>query len=260
MIYIPLTLPGLIANIPYSNRQKSRTFSWVKPYLKLKERSHIPNRADSTHIKIAKTKGEQVWNAFGYLFFLGSIILLIAVWGSLPEKVPAHYNALGEVDRWGSKWELFILPGIGLLILLFMQFLEKHPEIHNHPKRLNETNAEQFYLLSRKLINRLKNACLIIFSLIINGICVNRFRLGKRIWRMVSSGCLNRHRHACGYKFNTAKEDRITLHGSFISAYLTVVLKNFVPAFSLQLLVLEPLVRYIFIKFIKGKSTPSAAE
>jgi len=127
----------------------------------------MPNRADGSHIKIEKTKGERVWNAFGYLFFLGSIILLIAVWGALPEKVPAHYNALGKVDRWGSKWELFILPGIGILILLFMQFLEKHPEIHNHPKRLNESNAEHFYLLSRKMINRLKNACLIIFSLIL---------------------------------------------------------------------------------------------
>ncbi|MGG3982141.1 DUF1648 domain-containing protein [Bacillus licheniformis] len=127
----------------------------------------MQNRADGSKINIQKTKGERVWNVFGYFFYLGSIILLAAVWGSLPEKVPAHYNALGEVDRWGSKWELFILPGIGLIILLFMQFLEKHPEIHNHPKRLNETNAEHFYLLSRKLINRLKNACLIIFSLIL---------------------------------------------------------------------------------------------
>ncbi|AZV40910.1 hypothetical protein BAOM_0199 [Peribacillus asahii] len=37
--------------------------------------------------------------------------------GTLPEEVLAHYNALGEVDRWGSKWELLILPGVGAFII-----------------------------------------------------------------------------------------------------------------------------------------------
>ncbi|RCK09639.1 hypothetical protein DT075_36160 [Bacillus licheniformis] len=51
----------------------------------------MQNRADGSKINIQKTKGERVWNAFGYFFYLGSIILLAAVWGSLPEKVPAQY-------------------------------------------------------------------------------------------------------------------------------------------------------------------------
>ncbi|MGN9863459.1 DUF1648 domain-containing protein [Bacillus swezeyi] len=127
----------------------------------------MSNSAGQSNITIPKTKSESVWDVFGYLFYIGSIIFVIAVWGTLPDKVPAHYNAFGVADRWGSKWELLILPGVGLFIILFMQFLERHPEIHNYPKRLNETNAAQFYLHSRKLINRLKNACLIIFSLIL---------------------------------------------------------------------------------------------
>ncbi|WP_081254210.1 DUF1648 domain-containing protein [Bacillus wiedmannii] len=96
--------------------------------------------------------------------FFGSIIFLIIIWGRLPEEVPAHYNAYGAVDRWGSKWEL--LPGIGLFILLLMQALEKFPEVHNYPQRLNELNAKQFYLNSRKMLNQLKNVCLLIFAFI----------------------------------------------------------------------------------------------
>ena len=81
---------------------------------------------------------------------------LIIIWGELPEEVPAHYNAYGVVDRWGSKWELLQLPGVGAFILLLIQTLEKFPEVHNYPQRLNESNAEQFYLNSRKMLNQLK--------------------------------------------------------------------------------------------------------
>lgn len=117
-------------------------------------------------IKIPKTKSEWIWDVIGFSFYIGSILLLIFLWGKLPDKVPAHFNALGEVDRWGSKLELFLLPGIGALIIFLMQIFERAPEIHNYPSRLNESNAEQFYLVSRKMINQIKNLCLIIFALI----------------------------------------------------------------------------------------------
>ena len=118
-------------------------------------------------MKIPKTKSEWVWDIIGYSLYLGSTILLIIMWNALPEEVPAHYNALGEVDRWGSKWELWILPGVGAFLLLFMQTMEKFPELHNYPERLNESNAEQFYLNSRKRLNQLKNICLIIFAFLL---------------------------------------------------------------------------------------------
>lgn len=118
-------------------------------------------------LKIPKTKNEWIWDIIGFSFYLGSIIFLIIIWEALPREVPGHYNALGEVDRWGSKWELLVLPGIGALILLLMQTLEKFPEVHNYPKRFNKSNAKHFYLNSRKLINQLKNICLIIFALIL---------------------------------------------------------------------------------------------
>lgn len=117
-------------------------------------------------IKIPKTKSEWIWDVIGFSFYIGSILLLMFIWGKLPDKVPAHFNALGEVDRWGSKSELFLLPGIGAFILFLMRIFERAPEIHNYPSRLNESNAEQFYLVSRKMINQIKNLCLIIFALI----------------------------------------------------------------------------------------------
>lgn len=117
-------------------------------------------------LDIPRTRVEWVWDILGYTAFIGIIILLIIIWGKLPEEVPAHYNAKGEVDRWGSKWELTILPLVSFFQLIFIQALEHFPEIHNYPKRFNESNAKAFYLNSRKMINQMKNTVLIVFSLI----------------------------------------------------------------------------------------------
>ncbi|WP_175640464.1 DUF1648 domain-containing protein [Metabacillus schmidteae] len=118
-------------------------------------------------IHIQKTKSEWTWDIIGYASYLGSVLFLMIVWNMLPDEVPAHYNAMGEVDRWGSKWEMVILPIVGAFLLVTMQIVEKYPEVHNYPARLNESNAEKFYLSSRKLVNQLKNICLILFAFII---------------------------------------------------------------------------------------------
>lgn len=118
-------------------------------------------------IKIPKTKREWIWDCIGLLTFLGSVFLLLWQWDNIPDKVPGHYNALGEVDRWGEKWELLFLPGIGAIILILLGVLERFPEVYNYPKRFNESNAEQFYLHNRMLLNQLKNISQIIFAFIL---------------------------------------------------------------------------------------------
>ena len=56
-----------------------------------------------------KTKG--IW-------VLSAVPLLVTGWllPSMPDEIPAHYDFMGNVDRWGSKYELFLLP---VLILVF---------------------------------------------------------------------------------------------------------------------------------------------
>ncbi len=34
-----------------------------------------------------------------------------------PERIPAHWNLTGAVDRWGSKYELLIVPAVQLLLV-----------------------------------------------------------------------------------------------------------------------------------------------
>ncbi len=47
----------------------------------------------------------------------------------MPDKIPMHYNAAGEIDRWGSKYEQFIFPVMilvfGVSFYLYIRHLQK---------------------------------------------------------------------------------------------------------------------------------------
>ncbi len=43
----------------------------------------------------------------------------------LPERVPLHWNAAGEVDRFGSKYTLLLLPLLQLLLVGFLSYWPK---------------------------------------------------------------------------------------------------------------------------------------
>ena len=82
------------------------------------------------------------------------IIAMLALAGTvvalqfMPDTVPMHYNVAGEIDRWGSKLENLIFPGIILAMCLFWQlfgtYFEKKAEKTPAGKAQDEarTNAK----------------------------------------------------------------------------------------------------------------------
>lgn len=52
----------------------------------------------------------------------GMILGPILCWSRLPDRIPGHYNGAGEIDRWGDKWELLLLPVFGVLMYAFLSF------------------------------------------------------------------------------------------------------------------------------------------
>ena len=47
---------------------------------------------------------DKLMNRLSLLLVLGTAVFLAVYWRSIPEEVPMHFNAAGEIDRWGSKW------------------------------------------------------------------------------------------------------------------------------------------------------------
>ena len=102
---------------------------------------------------------------------LASILLLAALFlfvlrrfGSLPEKIPGHYNAAGEVDRWGSRSELLTCPILSLVLFAVMFALERFPQIWNTGVEVTEENREFVYRTLRTMMAALELVFVLTFG------------------------------------------------------------------------------------------------
>lgn len=67
----------------------------------------------------------------GSRFHLWASLGLIAVafaasaiaYGKLPERIPIHWNMQGEVDGYGGRWTIFLMPGVMLMMIGVMALL-----------------------------------------------------------------------------------------------------------------------------------------
>ena len=78
------------------------------------------------------------------LLLITSVVILLPIlvgiilWNQLPEQIPSHWNAAGEIDRWSSKaFTVFGMP----LILLGFQWLcvlgtSADPKRESHPEKI----------------------------------------------------------------------------------------------------------------------------
>lgn len=118
-------------------------------------------------LQIEKTLSERIADGIGYSALFAMVVFLLFKWSSLPAEVAVHFGADGTADRWGSKYELLILPCIGILMTIFLSFMERYPHTHNYPERLCEANVHAFYLNSRQTVNYVKNLINLLFSYIV---------------------------------------------------------------------------------------------
>jgi len=90
------------------------------------------------------------------LTLAGVTVFLAAAWGSIPARVPMHYNFAGEIDRWGSKYEMLFLPVTAWAMYLLITVLERFPGIWNTGVRITEENRERVYRILKNMIITVK--------------------------------------------------------------------------------------------------------
>lgn len=66
---------------------------------------------------------------------------LAYIWNELPNQVPMHWNASGEIDRWGDKSELilmlFLLTGVTYFVFLIIPYIDPKQKLQNMGNKLN---------------------------------------------------------------------------------------------------------------------------
>ena len=117
-----------------------------------------------------------VINIISIGLLLGITIFFLFIWEDLPNKVPAHYNVQGDIDRWGNKGELWILPITSWLMYIGLTTIERLPKIWNTGFKVTKENEEQVYRTTKNMLVNIKLLLMINFTYL----ALNSF-LGKNL-------------------------------------------------------------------------------
>ena len=60
-----------------------------------------------------------------WLVLIAPLGLMLSLMPNIPSVIPLHYNFSGEVTRYGSKYEMLILPVIGIAIAVTLNLLSR---------------------------------------------------------------------------------------------------------------------------------------
>jgi len=79
------------------------------------------------------TKHKVYWIASSLLIIL--IIAMIGVhWNDLPDQLPIHFNASGEVDNYGERSDIFFLPILASILVGLLYWVTKQLKINPYRK------------------------------------------------------------------------------------------------------------------------------
>lgn len=107
---------------------------------------------DQPKIDIPVSSIERMIDAAAILFASSALLLAFYYYSSLPEQVPSHFNIKGEVDGYGSKKFIFLLPGLAIAMALGIIYLAGFPNKFNYLKKITPENAAYEYRRARFMI------------------------------------------------------------------------------------------------------------
>lgn len=117
-------------------------------------------------MKIKNTKVDWIIEAICLLLLGGITLYLILNWSSMPDKIPMHYNAAGEIDRWGKKTEIIFIPVMSWFIYGLTTLTEKYPNSWNVGVQVTDENAPRVYRILKSMIKTTKLCMVIAFCYI----------------------------------------------------------------------------------------------
>lgn len=118
-------------------------------------------------VKLDLTNTDKVIEFTGLALLIGIWILAILSFSDLPESIPTHYKGAGEVDGFGERTNIFVLPIIGTILFIGLTLLNKNPHIFNYPKTITDENALNQYSNATRMIRVLKLIIVFVFGLIL---------------------------------------------------------------------------------------------
>ncbi|PIC79336.1 hypothetical protein CSV75_12115 [Sporosarcina sp. P18a] len=130
-------------------------------------------------LDIEKPAVAKAFDVLVIALFAAALVYLLLQWNQLPDRIPAHFGANGEVDRYGSKIELLLLSVIGVVMWVGLWIVEKYPYMFNY-MNLRPDNVEIQYRYGVLFMNVIKNlSTLVVIFLLWQSVDIALARIGS---------------------------------------------------------------------------------
>ncbi|MFV0633246.1 DUF1648 domain-containing protein [Demequina sp.] len=93
--------------------------------------------------RISRTTKVLLWASIA-VTTAGSLAALIA-YSTLPETIPIHWNAAGDVDGYGPRWSVLVLAAVWIVMVAGLVVAARYPHTFNYPVDITEANAARVY-------------------------------------------------------------------------------------------------------------------
>lgn len=103
-----------------------------------------------------------------------TILLTGLSWNSLPAQVPTHYNFAGEVDAWGGKGTVWLVPVMVVIACAIVEVCARlRPDRINIPVKARAEHMLESYRVMRTMCYALNVQMAVVFFLIQLAILLN---------------------------------------------------------------------------------------
>lgn len=96
--------------------------------------------------------------------WLTLLALTVALWPTLPQRLPLHFDAAGRPDGWGARSSFLTLPILGTVLYAALTVVRRFPHAYNYPWPITAANAERQYRLARRMIAAIKAIAVWLFA------------------------------------------------------------------------------------------------
>lgn len=116
--------------------------------------------------RLVKSKYDIITEVMCLLMLVGQAVYLCVMWGRIPDKIPSHFNAVGEIDAWGNKIEIIIMSILALVVYVTITLVSMFPRIWNTGVEVTEENRVGVYQALKNMLNTVKLIIIADFSYI----------------------------------------------------------------------------------------------
>ena len=125
----------------------------------------IPSRAEvDAFCGSPSTRWQRILGILSPVVLLGAIVFVLIRFPHLPAQIPIHFNAKGEIDGWGSRGTLLLMPFIGLVMDGTLALAGRFPKSWNTGVRITLYNRVRVYRLVRDLLAELRFTTALFFG------------------------------------------------------------------------------------------------